>query len=189
MNDDTNERWDEDPGWQLSWRVLLFFVPGAIPRAAKQAGDDALTALRLVFTSFVMAVVLFGVVLFFLPTDDQVSPWPWVVALLVIAVVCVVASRLAERPLDCTSDFTLASTFRIRFFKRMAFAEAIALFAFVFRFTTNVRWIYYLGAAISLARMLTEAPTPAALVRDQDELSANGCSRSLVAALRHPRPG
>jgi hypothetical protein len=58
----------------------------------------------------------------------------------------------------------------------------------VFRFVSGAHWIYYVGAAISLARMLTLAPTPAALVRDQDELSANGCSRSLVAALRHPRP-
>jgi hypothetical protein len=69
----------------------------------------------------------------------------------------------------------------------MAFAEAIALFGFTFRFTTNVWWIFYVGGVISLARMLSQAPTPSALQRDQDDLNSRGCSRSLVAALRHPR--
>lgn len=188
MTDDTGERWDEDPGWPLGWRVLILIVPGMLQHQIRQARGDGLLMLRNVFASFVLAIVMFGVVLIFIPVPLQVSPWPWLFAVLVIAAVSITASKVFERPLDCTSDASLAGSYRTRFFLRIAFAEAIALFAFVFYFLTGPLWIYYVGAAIALARMLPQAPTSAALVRDQDDLTARGCSRSLVSALRHPRP-
>ena len=94
-----------------------------------------------------------------------------------------------ERPLDCSSDSALVQAYRTRLFLRIAFAESIALFAFVFCFVNGPKWIYYLGAGITSVRMAMYAPTRQALERDQEELAARGCDRSLVAALRRPGQG
>jgi hypothetical protein len=188
MTGDTGEQWDRDPGWRLGWRVLILIVPGMLQRQMRQARGDGLLMLRNVYASFVLSLVAFGIVLVLVPPHQPKSPWPGLLTLFVVTVVCLVAPRMIERPIDCASDRSLAGSFRTRLFVRIAFAQAIALFAFVLYFIQGPRWIYYAGAVIAIARLLTQAPTPAALVRDQDELSANGCSRSLIAALRHPPP-
>ena len=74
---------------------------------------------------------------------------------------------------------------RARIRKTIALAESIALLAFVAAFAGAPKWIYYLGAAITLVGFWTyAAPTRAAVARDQEALNAAGCSRSLVGALR-----
>ncbi len=56
---------------------------------------------------------------------------------------------------------------RTRFFLRIAFAETVALFGFVFVFIGAARWTYYAAAAVSLFPFWTSAaPTRAALARD-----------------------
>ena len=113
--------------------------------------------------------------------------FPWLPILAAIGVLCTGLNHAVERPLDCSTDEKLAGSYRTRFFLRIAFAETVALFGFVFAFIGAARWIYYLGAAFSLIRFWTvAAPTRSALARDQETLNAAGCSRLLVAALRGP---
>src|SRR5262249_49114381 len=128
--------------------------------------------------------VLFGMVLTSVApkTDDLM---PWLPLLAVLAVVSVVIPRTVERPLNCSTPTALAFGYRTRFFLRMAFAQSVALFGFVFAFTAAPSWIYYVGAAFALYRIwVTAAPTRAALARDQQRLSESGCRLSLVRALR-----
>jgi hypothetical protein len=73
-------------------------------------------------------------------------------------------------------------------FLRIAFAQSIALFGFVFAFTSMSNWLYYFAVVLSLPSLLRAAPTRAALIREQDELTAQGCSHSLIAALRTTLP-
>jgi F0F1-type ATP synthase membrane subunit c/vacuolar-type H+-ATPase subunit K len=185
---DDVENWGEDPGWRLDWRVLIVIMPGGLQWQARHTrAGDSLTMVRNLFVSFASSVVLFGVVLAFISVPQRGPAWAWVLPLLAIAAVALGVANALERPLDCSSDTTLAGSYRTRYFLRMAFTELVALAAFVMYFLDGPRWIYYLGAVISLARMISQAPTAAALVRDQDALVMQGCSRSLVAALRHPQ--
>ena len=189
-DDVTGEDRSHDPGWSLGWRLLILFVPGVLQYRVRHSAGDGLVLLRDVFVSFVGSLVLFGVILTFVVGGREYgSPRPWVVAILVIGVICTIVPRVVERPLDCSSDLKLAGSYRTRFFTRMAFAEIPAMFAFVVAFTNGPAWIYYLGAVITLVRMAMAAPTPTAIRRDQDELDVQGCGRSLVAALRRLPPG
>jgi hypothetical protein len=189
-DDSTGEDRSQDPGWNLGWRSLILFVPGVLQYRVRHAAGDGLVLLRDVFVSFVGSLVLFGVILTFVVAGRQRgSPWPWAVAILAIGVICAVVPNVVARPLDCSIDLKLAGSYRTRFYTRMAFAEIPAMFAFVFAFTNGPAWLYYFGAVITLVRMAMAAPTPTAIRRDQDELDAQGCERSLVAALRRLPPG
>ena len=187
--DSTHEDWSRDPGWRLGWRLLLLVIPGVLQREAKRNSGDPLALLRDVALSFMLAIVFMGIPLSFLPPDQQGSAWVSVGTVLGVALIAFVAPRVIERPLDCSSDLSLIGSYRARFFIRVAFAESIALVSFVLHFVSGPSWIYFLGGGIALIRMASRAPTPAALIRDQDELTARGCGRSLVAAFRHPQPG
>jgi hypothetical protein len=89
-----------------------------------------------------------------------------------------------EPPLNCTSDATLAVSYRARFFFRIAFSEAAALFGFVGFFITYSWWPYPVGVAITAYGFRHAAPTRANLRRDQERLAEQGCSRPLVRVLR-----
>lgn len=181
---------DEDPGWPRGISLLAFLVPGMAQMAMRRArGEHGLLVLRRVLVTFSMSLVLIGVVLVVLPSSDNASVFPWLLFLVGLAIVSLGAGRLAEKPLDCTTDASLADTYRTRFFLRIAFAESIAMFAFVFTFIGAVKWIYFVGGAIALVRFWTAAaPTRASIAQDQQELNASGCTRSLVGALRDPPP-
>ena len=73
-------------------------------------------------------------------------------------------------------------------FLRLAFANSIARFGFIFAFITMSGWLYYFGLALALPGHLRAAPTRTALIREQDELTARGCNGSLLEALRRSPP-
>jgi len=125
---------DEDPGWPRGLSALVFLVPGALQRQARKQGVDGLCLLRQVMESFSLALVLVGVVLVFMKTKGG-DVFPWLVILVAVAILSVVISRRCERPLDCASAKGLAGSYRSRFFLRFAFAESVALVAFVFAFS------------------------------------------------------
>ena len=147
---------DDDPGWALSWRTLAQCIPivGLAFRLRGRASTspDGLVVLRQIFTSFVFALLTFGVVIAALystsnpPTDP---PHGIAVALLTAGAAGLLAGTRVERkkPLDCTDDTTLANGYRTRFFLRVAFAEAAALFGFVGFFLTYDWWPYPIGLA------------------------------------------
>ena len=117
------------------------------------------------------------------------SALPWIAILAAMAVVSIVITRSVERLLDCTSLITLARSYRTRFFLRIAFAQCVALFGFVFAFIGGPKWVYDAGAAFSLVRFWTGiAPTRSAVADEQRNLEARGCALSLVAALRTTPP-
>jgi F0F1-type ATP synthase membrane subunit c/vacuolar-type H+-ATPase subunit K len=175
---------DDDPGWPPGLFILIGLIPGGIQWYLRRRGkSDGLIMLRQVFLSFSLALVSFGVVLAFLKMPDT-AVLPWLPLLMVLAIASLVVARVAEKPLDCAA---LSGSYRTRFFLRLALAESVALFGFVFAFIGGGKWIYYAGAAFTLARFWTYvAPTRAALTRDQHQLNASGCGQSLIAALREP---
>jgi F0F1-type ATP synthase membrane subunit c/vacuolar-type H+-ATPase subunit K len=177
---------DDDPGWPRGLSIFVFLIPGAINwYGRRRAAGDGLVMLRQIFISFVVAIVLFGVVLPFIPNDYN-EVVPWLPILIAVAVVATLVGRVSEKPLDCSTRTTLAGSYRTRFFLRVAWAEVVALFGFVFVFIGAATWIYYVGAAMTLALFwLRAAPTRISLARDQESLNASGCTQSLVAVLRN----
>jgi hypothetical protein len=179
---------EDDPGWPRGVSAFRFLIPGLLQRRIRQGAGDGLLLMRQVMESFSASLVLLGVVLVFIKTKSG-SALPWIAILAVIAVASIVITRSVERPLDCASLITLARSYRTRFFLRIAFAQCVALFGFVFAFIGGPKWVYDAGAVFSLVRFWTDiAPTRSALADEQRKLEARGCALSLVAALRTTPP-
>jgi len=180
---------DDDPGWPSLGRILLMLVPGYLQFKVGRQGDQLLT-LRSVFVSFSTSLVVFAIVLHLLanPGPNHVLPWLWLVVL--AAGMSIVSVAVTTKPLDCESDAKLAASYRSRLFLTIAFSQSVALFGFVFAFIGAQTWIYDVAAAFALFRFWTvEPPTPQRLRQHQAALTAAGCDRSLVGAIRRmPRP-
>lgn len=179
-----------DPGWPPLRRSLLgIILPSLAVRRA--SGGGGLTVLRSVFVSFSVAVVIVGVAAFVVASGFEESTSPFTASVLVIALglLALGLGRLLDKPLDCTSDETLANGYRQRFFLRLATSEAAALVGFVAVVLTGHPWLYLVGAAITAVGFTRAAPTAANLATDQEALQVNGCGRSLVAALEGWSPG
>jgi hypothetical protein len=179
---------DDDPRWfsirSLAWALL----PAFGTRRAHDAGAaSALQLLRQVFVSFVMALVLIGVVTAVIASGPSESDGPSasVVAAAVAAlgVISLIVPRLFERPLDCTTDAALVTGYRTRFFLRIAIAEAAALLGFVGALVAGEAWIYALGAAFTAVGFARLAPSRRNLDREQEALNLQGCGRSLLSLL------
>ena len=161
-----------------------------IRRAATRPGGGLLQ-LRLVFISFIWAICLFQIGLAWLlsgSTRPAGGPIWLFVGLVVLSGLIAWFEPRFEKPLDCSSDVALAGSYRTRFFLRAAFAESIAMIAFVGSFMSRVWWLYPLGLAMSLVNFGRLAPTAGHLARDQAVLSEAGCRRLLVRALATPAP-
>ena len=137
-------------------------------------------------------IVWIGVVLFFIVQDqsdhstDEV--WPAATAVALVGIAALTLSWKLHRPLDCTSDLTLAGTYRVRFFLRIALAELPALAGFAATLVVHTWWIYPVGVAVSVPGFVRAAPSARNLAKDQAELEASGCSLSVIAALANPPP-
>jgi cbb3-type cytochrome oxidase subunit 3 len=168
--------------------MLLALVPGLgriVLRRRLDTTANSLVLLRQLFITFCMALVMFGIVLTFLwPAQSKEADSPGLALGLVgLGAVATIVGRLVERPLLCMDDVSLASSYRTRFFLRIAFAESAALFGFVGFFIASVWWVYPAGAAIAFVGFARAAPTRTRLQRDQERLSEQGCFRSLVGVL------
>jgi hypothetical protein len=176
-----------DPGWGGPVGILLMFVP--IIGHRRMRGADPLLVLRRVFLSFCVAIVLFLWVLGFLDLGGSgnvaLSGTAAATLAAIFGVVCLASSRrFVNRPLDCASGQSLSSSYRERFFLRLAFGEAPALVGFVLVFLARTRWPYVIGASFTAIGFAWAAPTKRHLAQDQRRLSSSGCARDLVAALR-----
>lgn len=175
-----------DPGWR---RSLLALIPGyGLVLSLRGGGTrtDGLVMLRSVFVSFTGAIVMFAVVLVFLfplgPVEAAGAMPSVVVGYGVISLG--LARALGRHRLDCASETALASTYRSRFFLRIAVAEAAALLGFTGAFIQERLWIYLVGAAFALVGFALTAPSAGNLRKEQDALNRAGCSLSLAATLR-----
>jgi hypothetical protein len=172
----------EDQGWQLRPGALGAYLRPSRPSDSPRGG--ALTVMRYAFLAFTGTLVSFVIVIANLPDTRTGSPLPWLLALGGITFICVVIPSAVEKSLDDSSAAKLFASYRTRFFLRIAFGQTIALFSFTFAFIGAPPWIYYVGCAISLVRLWTNAaPTRAVLARDQAALTARGSELSLVATL------
>jgi hypothetical protein len=172
--------------------VVWTLVPGVGIRRAQLRGGDALLTLRGLFVSFCTAIALVGVVVVVLSAGSEAvgSDLPAVpvgAAVVAAGVVLLVASAW-RRPLDCASDAALGSSYRRRFFLRIAFAECGSLLGFVGFILTGNPAVYPAGAVFTVIGFALLAPTAGNLARDQEELGRTGCRRSLVTALRDVPP-
>jgi hypothetical protein len=149
-------------------------------------------ALRGVFLSVCAAIVLVGVVVVVLDATGGIGgdlPGGPVALAVAVAGALLLAASARRRPLDGSSDEALASSYRTRFFLRMAFAESAALLGFVGFVLTGNPAVYVVGAASTVVGFALLAPTAGNLARDQEELRRAGNPRSLVQALRAAPPG
>jgi F0F1-type ATP synthase membrane subunit c/vacuolar-type H+-ATPase subunit K len=182
MDADAHQEWGEDPGWRPTLRVLIPFAP-LVFRANRRR--DPITILRMMYLTFVLAIILYGFVLTqilsFRSTHNGLA---WAIGIGAVALANLVVERRVERPLSCECEAALATTYRSRTFVRIAFAESTALLGFVAAFTINGSWIYFFSALCSAPAFWRAAPTKAALTRDQDELASRGSAHSLVEAIR-----
>lgn len=179
---------DDDPGWGKPHEILLGLVPGVMARRAARSSSP-LAMLRSVFSSFVLALVLYGVVLVFIDlggaSDEPpgVSTGSAVAGVALIGVVLVALSaRIGGAP-TCGTPAELVGRYRTRFFLRVACAEAAALVGFVASFLCENVVAYFVGMALALVGFAWLAPTRAHLQREDEHLRAINCPASLYAAL------
>jgi hypothetical protein len=191
---------DRDPGWRdviTPW-FLVGLVLGMIPflgrrvmqRALRGRSQDGLLMLRQLFLHFLVAVLLIGMVAGVVSLDERPSSTEQQVAVILLVALgtaCLAAAEwFGRKPLDCSDDAHLAVGYRSRFFLRIAFSEAVALFGFVSVFVVGRWWLYWVGAAFTLVGFARLAPTAANLTADQWRLTQAGCTRSLVEVLSKP---
>jgi len=157
----------EDPGWQ-------------------NPSNDPLVLLRRLFLAFCIAVVGVGVVAMVVGdvAKDSASPTRPIAIIAAIGCASLAIQPFVRRTLDCTSNKTLAVSYRERFFLRVALSEAVALAACAMSLSWGPRWVFFVGAAFTVVGFWRLAPTRRHLQQDQDRLSLSGCLLSLVAALR-----
>lgn len=185
---------DDDPGWPWGPRLLLYLMPGYMRFFGRHRGDqsrDGLVVHREVWLALTSGIVLFGVVVTLLRPGPQTGqPLPWALGICLAAVLAlgVIAVLDRRQPLDCADAARLATSYRTRFFVRMALSDSVALFAFVSAFVGARWWLYWLAAAFTLSVFARNAPTRQRLAADQQALSAHGCAHDLVQALRRPIP-
>jgi F0F1-type ATP synthase membrane subunit c/vacuolar-type H+-ATPase subunit K len=178
-----------DPGWRIPLSGMLPLPQLGMARLKKQGRLDGLTLTRILFLSFVFALLAFWLVLMVrAPWDGGDEGWiPWAVGGYGLASVAIVWSIL-RRPLDGASNQTaLAGAWRTRFFLAVAFAETAALVGFVGVILTQSLWVYFLGLVFSLFDLWLLAPSARNLDRDQERLREAGSSLSLRRALSGAR--
>ena len=120
--------------------------------------------------------------------DRPIDPLAGVGFVAVVGVGALAVSSLLAGTLLCGSPSELAASYRNRFFRQMAFAEAPALLGVVVSFVVASPLPYLAGVLVALVGFVRLAPTDARLQRDQDALALQGCGQSLTSALAAPLP-
>ena len=185
MVSETGEEWGEDPGWRPS---LIFVIPYAV-FVLRRRERDPITTVRILYLAFVTALGCYGFVLGFIaPFRSEHNGLAWAIGIGALALANLAIVRRVERPLSCESETALAGSYRTRLFIRLAFAESTALLGFVASFMIDGNWIYFLAVLCSVPAFVRLAPTKAAFIRDQDDLTNRGCAYSLIEAIRRTPP-
>ena len=105
----------EDPGWGPTWRMLLMLLPGGA-RLAMRGSNDGLQLMRTLFLSFCSAIVLFGLVLLLMGSneiEDAPSPGPWALGLAAYGVFYVICVVMAAIKASQGQDFRYPLTIRL----------------------------------------------------------------------------
>ncbi|MEO5723629.1 MAG: hypothetical protein ABIQ39_01515 [Ilumatobacteraceae bacterium] len=177
---------DDDPGWKIRWSLLpaglmphLYFMRRSV------SGTHELITIRSLFVGYCLALTAVGGVRAVLgdfdkPQHTQLA----VVTSVVIGLALVVFQHLLPLRLNCSSAAALRATYRSRFFLRAAIVNIAAIIAFVVSLQLGAWWTYFVGFGCALVGLADLAPTKHRVVAEQDRLVREGCSLSLIAALR-----
>lgn len=170
---------------------MAALIPGGIrlvQRRARATGRNGLVLLRGIFLSFVTSLIIIEAVVVLISATYRtkhvvMSADVFLVVLAGWGIIALIVPRYIEKPLDCGADAALATTYRLRFFLRLAFAQSVALVGFVGFIVTDHAWLYPVGLAFTAAGMARLAPTRRNLAKDQEDLRQSGCAQPLVGAL------
>ena len=167
--------------------IPQIFVPRvAILRAGRgESGTRMLVTLRQLFLMYIAACCLVGVIVVVLG-DLHGGPHPATLSIVVVFVAgcgTLIAQRALIKPLDCSTSAALATSYRQRFFLRIALSESAALIAFAVEISMGPWWVFSIGAGFTLVGFVHLAPTARNLRHDQDALNRRGCQLSVVDSL------
>jgi hypothetical protein len=141
--------------------------------------------LRVIFGAYCTGILVFGVLaaLVLDTPDDALDVSIAVAVVAVVGLGSLVLGRLLPAELDASSDDRVRQTYRIRFFVRLAVAEAVLLVGFVLTFLTGSMVPYLLAIPFTAFGFARAAPSDGNLQQDQDALNATGATADLRAAL------
>ncbi len=149
----------------------------------------ALGVMQRVFVAFCVAILLIGNVVLILDNSGDlertdVSSGVVGAVVTVIGVLSLVGGRIGAPALKASGPAHLVTSYRSRFFARMAWAETPALVAFGgFLLLGGEAWVFGIGLAASLVGFVLAAPTRASLRRDQEQITATGSSVDLLEVM------
>ena len=175
-----------DPGWPRGAALVWTLLPLTGYGMSRRLVTDGLISLRQMFLKFASLGVWVGVVILLFVRSGGTLTSGWVAADVVVgiaAAIGVVVLRRVRR-LDCTNAHTLAGSYRSRVLTSLPAAMAPVTFGFLFSVLAECRWIYLIGMAFAALAFVLAAPSVGDVRRSQARLSTEGCSLSLVAALR-----
>jgi hypothetical protein len=177
-----------DPGRPVSSLfagLLIFPLRGRAKAAAKS--QPQLTVLRILFLAFAGALPLYWFVLSFVlgkPRHGHTqAAVPFAAGVAVLgAVALMVSSRLSRRVIEADRSQAL-TTYRSMFFLRVAYVEAVPLFAFAGTFVTHSPWLFPLALACSVPAFLVLAPSARNLQRIDEARRLRGAAGSIYEEL------
>lgn len=177
------------PALAVTWAMVWVIWRRRMATDDRARVTGLIAALRRIWAAFCVAMVLIGVVVLILQSEGGlkrtgVSAQLVAVGITLIGILSLVGGRVWVAPLDGSDLGSVVQSYRSRFFARVAWAEAPALFAFGgFLLLGGEPWVYLIGLTASLAGFALAAPTPASLRRDQEQLDASGRTLSLLQSL------
>jgi hypothetical protein len=168
-----------DPGWAPARRLVSrLFRAGDAPRLP-------IVTIRAIYLAFLVLLAILVVVRFGIGSGDgDMQPgtaFTVLVALAALETSMVFATR--RRPIGGTEPEDFVATYRASVILRLAYAESIALAAFVLSFLTGDPMTFYAGVALSVPAYLLAAPTGRDITRQQEQVTDAGVGVDLMAAL------
>lgn len=184
-----------DPGWRGAWRGVLLVPFLLLPFTRFRRlprGEAVLPQLRKRFVAYLAQIPIFGVVVFLVAPspsrgyEPAIPPFAFALGTAGVAALCLttmmrMSARTSWGGADATPR-TLAMKYQSRFFLGMAFAGSVMLMGFLAVFLSYERWLFVLGAGLSLPVYAFAAPT-ASNVRKAHEDSDTGRDASLLEGL------
>jgi hypothetical protein len=183
-----------DPGWWPAIRITFsrFLFWRWFRRLAE---PDRLVVARMVFLGLVFSLPLFAVALSFLMPfyESNGGSTPAIVVSVALGG-WFLARRTRRRPVDVSSAWALAQSYRQRMFLGIPFAQLPGLAGIALPYLADPPqwWIYALGGTCSLGLLFYVGPRRGDIERLQEDITAAGSSLSLLSALRWstpPEPG
>ncbi len=180
-----------DPGWPMSSLfagLLIFPLMGRAKTVAKS--QPQLTILRILFLAFTGALALYWFVLSFILQDPghgrTLTAAPFAAGVAGLGAVAYMVSSSMARRVIVADQPPIATTYRSVFFLRVAYVEAVPLFAGAATFVTHSPWLFPLALACSVPAFVALAPSARNLQRIDEARRLHGAAGSIYEELLIP---